>query len=181
MGSRDRGATWEEYGIFFSAEHIAPWEVRSLQEYSGRIWLVLWAYDLKNKVHLDNKLVYSDDCGRSWSPVLNTAIYGQAGNLFTVRDHKFLLYTVREGDNTGIYCAEFELQNDNSLSIGKSVLLWDAVDGALVSGERIEKQFRNLKFGQPSVTYLGNDEYLLLFWSCENDEYAIRTYILQIT
>ena len=180
MGSRDRGKTWEEHGTFYSSEHIAPWEVRSLREPSGRIWLVFWAYDLEKKIHLNNQLVYSDDCGCSWSPALNTGIFGQAANLFAVAGQKFLLYTVREGEHTGIYCAGFDWQNDNVLVIGEPALLWEAGNRALPSGERIEKQFRNLKFGQPSVTDLGDGEYLLLFWSCEDDGYAIRTCILQI-
>ncbi len=179
LGSRDRGVNWEEYGTFYTSEHTAPWEVRSLQESSGRIWLVIWAYDLEKKVHLNNQLVYSDDCGHSWSPVLNTNIYGQAANLFCINDKKFLLYTVREGENTGIYCAGFDLQSDNTLAVGEPTLLWDANCSVLTNNERIEKQFRNLKFGQPSITALGDGKYLLLFWSCEAVEYAIRTYILQ--
>ena len=179
MGSNDHGKTWEEYGVFFSSEHIAPWEVRSLQEPSGRIWLVIWAYDFDKKSHLDNKIVYSEDCGRSWSPVLDTNIYGQAANLFSIDGKKFLLYTVREGDNPGIYCVRFDLLENNTLTLDQPTLLWSAGASTLANGERIEKQFRALKFGQPSITDLGNGEYLLLFWSCEDDKYAIRTYILQ--
>ncbi len=180
LGSINRGQSFEEYGTFFASDTIAPWEVRSMQEPAGRIWLIIWAYDFKQQVHLNNQLVYSDDLGHTWSRPLDSGIRGQAGNLFMVGDRKFILYTVREGENTGIYCAEFQLSSSGELTTGESILLWDAAGMSQNSHERIEKQFRALKFGQPSITALGNDEYLLLFWSCEAGEYAIRTRILQI-
>jgi len=179
LASGDRGKTWEERGRFFASDSIAPWEVRSMQEKSGRIWLVMWSYDLVNKIHLPNHLVYSDDQGRSWSEPLDSGIRGQAANLFYCNDTKFLLYTVREGENTGIYCAPFEL-SDGKLICGPSTLLWDAAGMKQNCTERIEKQFRALKFGQPSMIYLHDDQWLLLYWSCENDSYAIRTRIFQV-
>lgn len=181
LGSRDRGKTWEQYGTFFDSPSVAPWEVRSLREKSGRIWLVIWAYDFEKQAHLCNQLVYSDDLGRTWSPPLSTGIRGQAANLFIAEGKKHILYTVREGENTGIYCAEFSLESDNALSVGKSVALWSASGMAGAQGERIEKQFRALKFGQPSMTCLGGNEYLLLYWSCEADGYAIRARVLEVS
>ena len=180
LASADMGKSWQERGTFFASDSIAPWEVRSLQEPSGRIWLVMWAYDFAEKKHLNNLLVYSDDMGRSWSKPLDSGIRGQAANLFLIGDEKYLLYTVREGENTGIYCVPFALDADGVPVCGKETLLWDAAGMSQNNGERIEKQFRALKFGQPSVTHLGDDRYLLLYWSCENDEYAIRVRILQI-
>ncbi len=179
LASKDAGATWEERGTFFTSRSIAPWEVRSMQENSGRIWLVMWSYDFEQKIHLPNHLVYSDDQGRSWSEPLDSGIRGQAANLFYCNGIKYLLYTVREGENTGIYCSAFELTG-GQLSCGESTLLWDAAGMKQNNGERIEKQFRALKFGQPSMTDLGENKWLLLYWSCENDQYAIRTRILEI-
>ena len=78
------------------------------------------------------------------------------------------------------YCAEFDLTAQNTLSVGKSVALWSASGMAGAQGERIEKQFRALKFGQPSMTRLGGNEYLLLYWSWEPDGCAIRARIFEL-
>lgn len=181
LASGDMGKTWDERGTFFTSSSVAPWEVRSLREPSGRIWLVMWAYDFKEQRHLNNFLVFSDDNGRSWSEVLDSGIRGQAANLFTAGGRKFLLYTLREGENTGIYCVPFDLDEVGKLYFGSETLLYDAAGMRQNSGERIEKQFRALKFGQPSMIHLGGDQYMLLYWSCENDEYAIRIRIWQIS
>lgn len=181
LASTDEGRTWQEQGIFFASESIAPWEVRSLRLSSGRIWLVMWAYDLKAKVHLPNHLVYSDDLGKTWSAPLDTQIRGQAANLFEFDGQLWLLYTRREGDDPGLFCAPVTLdESHGTLTAGTPVALW-RVPGMATPDGRIERQFRNLKFGQPSMTRLGDSgEWLLAYWSCENDSYAIRTRVLRL-
>ena len=178
LSSTDRGRNWEQAGTFFNSDTVAPWEVRSLRESSGRIWLVLWNYDFATGEHLNTRLVYSDDLGRSWSEPFDTGLRGQAANLFEAGGKTFVLYTLREGENTGIYCAPFEFSD--KLSVGGSTLLWSASGRSAAEGECIEKQFGALKFGQPSMTYLGGKEYLLLYWSCEQEEYAIRARIFEV-
>ena len=85
----------------------------------------------------------------------------------------------RAGIRCTVFRAPFELTG-GKLTCGESTLLWDAAGMKQNNGERIEKQFRALKFGQPSMTDLGENKWLLLHWSCENDQYAIRTRILEI-
>ena len=105
FASLDRGRTWQERGTFFESPSIAPWEVRSCRmAENGRIWLVLWAFDLAQQKHLNNHLVYSDDLGRTWSAPMDTGVRGQAANLFEEDGILYLLYTKREGEAPGIYC-----------------------------------------------------------------------------
>ena len=173
FASADRGATWEERGVFFQSPSIAPWEVRSCRLVGDRrVWLVLWAFDLAASRHLNNQVVYSDDLGRTWSAPVDTGIHGQAANLFDYDGELFILYTKREGDDPGIYCAP-------ALRPATPVCLW-ASPAAAASGGSIVRQFHNLKFGQPSLTPLPDGEWLLLFWSHgEADGYAIRAYVVK--
>ena len=173
FASTDRGVTWQERSTFFHSEKIAPWEVRSLRmSTNGRIWLIMWAYDLEKGIHLNNHLICSDDLGYTWSEPLDSGVRGQAANLFEMDGVPWILYTKREGDDPGIYC----VPADNPAN---PVTLWtSAIPGT--DGSSIIQQFHNLKFGQPSMTPLGNGEWLLAFWSCsEADGYAVRTKIIR--
>ena len=39
---------------------------------------------------------------------------------------------------------------------------------------RIEKQFRSLKFGQPSLLALDDGSYLAVFWQAKDENYMIQ-------
>lgn len=173
FASTDRGKSWEERGTFFHSDHIAPWEVRSCRTTAdGRIWLIMWAFDFNTSEHLNNHLVYSDDLGKSWSAPIDTGVRGQAANLFEKDGKLHILYTKREGDEPGIYCVPAHAPES-------PVCLWQSPAPTASSGS-ILQQFHNLKFGQPSLTPLSNNEWLLLFWSCqEEDGYAIRSHIIK--
>ena len=180
LASEDGGATWREQGCFFASPHIAPWEVRAIRIATGRIWLVMWSYDLEAKCHLPNHVTYSDDLGRTWSAPMDTGVRGQAANLFELDGGLHLLYTRREGDDPGIFAAPLTLAADGkSVAAGESTAFW-RVPGMATPDGRIEKQFRNLKFGQPSMTKLTRPgEWLLMYWSCEEGQYAIRCRVLK--
>ncbi len=173
LASVDGGRTWQERGTFFQSATIAPWEGRSCRTADGRIWLVLWAYDLAKEEHLTNRLVFSDDLGATWSAPIDSGVRGQAANLFDYGGELHLLYTRREGDAPGTYCTP----------VGKAcppLCLWRSPAAASADGT-IVQQFHNLKFGQPSMTQLDGGEWLLLFWSCEApDGYAIRARVLAL-
>ena len=104
---------------------------------------------------------------------MDTGTRGQAANLFEHDGELHLLYTKREGEAPGIYCRPV-------FQDGPALCLWRSSAVADATGS-ITRQFHNLKFGQPSLTPLGGDEWLLLFWSCEEaDGYAIRAHVLSL-
>ncbi len=176
--SCDGGVSWKQTGTFFSSAEVAPWEVRSVQLPSGRIVLVIWAYDLVNQRHLANQLVWSDDGGRSWSRPIDTGLRGQASN-FLIRDGKLgIVQARREGAAPGIYLSFVEL-HDDSVTLLEEACIWDAAGMANRVG-KIEEQFANLKFGQPSVVALDDETYLLLFWNCIDNVYAVQSWRFSI-
>ncbi len=174
------GEDFQELSCFYQQSGIAAWEVRSCQLASGRIVLVIWAYDLKNQRHLNNHLVYSDDNGRSWSQPIDSNLPGQAANLLADDDRLLLLQTRREGENCGLYLHEIDLSASGELQIKDSLCVMNSDNLASACGN-IEKQFCSLKFGQPSLLKLANGSYLLCYWQAFDDIYRIQIQGLEIT
>lgn len=172
------GKNWHEISTFFDGGSIAPWEVRSCQMDSGRIVLVLWAFDLAVQKHLPNKLVYSDDNGQTWSQAIDTKLPGQAANLMPCGEKLLLLQTRREGENCGLYLHELEFDGPG-IKVLNSACVMDADNLASAEG-RIEKQFCSLKFGQPSLLKIAGNNYLMFYWQAVEDIYKIHIHQLEI-
>lgn len=173
--SDDQGKSWYEGGCFFRSPDVAPWEVRAVELASGRILLVFWAFDLKAQKHLDNKIVYSDDGGLSWSEVIDTNLRGQASNWVVFDGKAALLQARREGDNPGIYLNIMEKFDGRVPEFSEDICLWNASGKANRDG-RIEEQFAALKFGQPSAIVLDDGSWLLIFWQMADDKYTVQSW-----
>ncbi len=176
--SDDGGKTWSKIGTFFSSTDITPWEVRSIQLPSGRIVLVIWAYDLKNQRHLSNHVVWSDDDGRTWSQPIDTGLRGQASNLFMYKGKLGVLQARREGPKPGICLSLIDLKDD-AVTVLDEAYAWDAIGMANKQGN-IETQFAALKFGQPSLVQIDESNYVLFFWNCIDGTYSVQSWGLTI-
>ena len=177
--SDDNGKTWTKRGTFFSSTDVTPWEVRSIQLPSGRIVLVIWAYDLKRQCHLSNHLIWSDDDGATWSKPIDTGLRGQASNLFMYKGKLGVLQARREAPKPGICLSLIEL-NDDSVTVLDEAYAWDAAGLANKQGN-IETQFAALKFGQPSMVQIDVSHYVLFFWNCIDGTYRVQSWSLEIT
>ena len=177
--SYDNGKSWKEGGMFFCSKDIAPWEVRSIQLPSGRIMLVIWAFDLKQQKHLNNHIVYSDDGGMTWSKPIDTGLRGQASNWMLLAGRPGILQARREGEDAGIYLNAMEHFDGTKCIFSPDVCIWNAT-GKANKGNRIEEQFASLKFGQPSAMQLDDGTWLLFFWHLANNEYSIQVWNLKI-
>jgi len=167
--SCDGGGSWKRKSIFFNGGSKTAWECRSAELKDGRIIVVIWVFDLENGTHLNNHIAVSGDGGESFT-ILDTGLPGQASNLLASKknpDHFYLLQARREGENPGIYLTECRLSSGNELHCGSTEMLFDAAGGSNVDGA-ITGQFKNLKFGQPSLQRTADGKVLLLFWRYNN-------------
>jgi len=171
--SGDNGHTWKESGIFFSMPGIAVWETRAAELSSGRIVLVVWAFDLNTQRSLNNYLIWSDDGGKTWSPPADTGLHGQAANFLLFGDRLAVMQARREGDTQGICANTVTFSEAGTVETGPDCWLWNVHKTAGKSGN-IRQQFSSLKFGQPSVLPLEENSYLLFFWQCLGEIYSIQ-------
>ena len=167
--SCDGGRSWRRKCVFFNGGSKTAWECRSAELKDGRIVVVIWVFDLVNGIHLNNHITVSAD-GRETFTTLDTGLPGQASNILASEknpDQFYLLQARREGDEPGIYLTECTLSTDNKLHRSRSEMLFDAAGGKNADGA-ITGQFRNLKFGQPSLQRTADGKVLLLFWRYSN-------------
>ena len=69
--------------------------------------------------------------------------------------------------------------SNNKFSILEEINLFSKDD--LSSDDTdISKQFGSLKFGQPSLLLLDNNEMLICFWCIQDNQHIIKTYIVNI-
>lgn len=177
--SSDNGRSWQRTGNFFESVDVAPWEVRGIQLSNGRIVLILWCFDLKNQLHCNTTLVWSDDFGATWSKPCDTGLRGQASNMLIFKDELYLLQARREGEHPGIYLNKVSFDEKDTLQVYEDHCVWDA-SGQASKGDRIEQQFVTMRFGQPSALKLNENDFVLFFWHCDGKTYSVQAWKIKI-
>lgn len=181
LESSDNGKSWQETGTYFKSpkNNIGPWETRLCQMQPDRVVAMIWAYDLAAQKNLENHVSVSHDGGKNWSEPINTGHTGQASNIMWLGEDKLLtIHAHREGD-TGLYIRLVDF-SDDQWNLEYEECIWGNV-ASQDSSKGIVDQFANLKFGQPSLLQLDNNEILATHWHCENGMYKIKIHHLKLT
>jgi sialidase-1 len=177
FASKDNGISWYRQGIFFQHPPIAAWEVRICELEYNKIGLILWAHDLSKEQNLPNHFITSDDGGITWNAPINTGIRGQASNLFYLGNNQLLtVHAHREKDAPGIYIRHVDISN-NQFKVLAEKNIWN---GLCNHEGSITEQFENLKFGQPSLLKLPDDEFLVIHWCWEKTMFVIKSHLIKI-
>ncbi len=177
--SDDEGENWSKLSEFYKSKegHVSTWECR-LCETNSKIIVIFWAYDNKNKKNLSNHVVISDDAGKTFNTVIDTKIRGQASNVMFYKDDIIFTIHCHRENPTGLILRKVDVR-DNKFSILDEINLFSK-DGLSSDDTNISKQFGSLKFGQPSILLLNNNELLICFWCIHDNQYIIKTYIVNI-
>ena len=175
LRSKDKGKTWDDQTIFFQdpADRYAPSEPRICEMQPGRIIALVWTTDHKAGKNLSNHFTVSHDGAETWSDPIDTGIGAQASNLMYLGGDKLLsIHAHREGE-TGLVVRIVDFTNDNW-----KVILEETIWGNAPSSQiaRYADMAINLKFGQPSLLRLGNDDILATHWAVENGQGRILTH-----
>ncbi|MCX8082657.1 MAG: glycoside hydrolase [bacterium] len=165
LRSKDNGMSWDDNTIFFSSRDIVAYESRLCQMDDGRVLVMLWLYDEKNKRNLTNHIVVSYDNGFSWSEPIDTGIFGQASNLLHLDKNLLLsIHCFREKD-VGLYLNIVEFKDSWNVIFSKKI--WGNTEGREIKG--LKDMGKSLKFGQPSIFPVkDNKEFLVVFWAVED-------------
>lgn len=178
--SDDGGRNWGKLSEFFNTPNgeISAWECRLCEMEPGHVAVLFWAYNNKNKQNLPNHIVFSQDGGASFGPALETEIHAQASNLLWLEKNRLLTIHAHRETSPGLWVRTIDITNGDFTVEEEINLFADATMGS--DSTDISKQFSSLKFGQPSLLRLDNGQVLAAFWSFENCQHIIKTYILKI-
>ncbi len=178
--SDDGGKSWDKLSEFFKAPNgqIAPWECRLCEMEPGQVAVLFWAYDTRNKCNLNNHIVYSSDGGVTFEAALDTGVRAQASNLLWLGDHRILTIHAHRENPVGLWVRIVDV-SDGGFQITHEICLFSDDDMGSDTKD-IRKQFASLKFGQPSVIRMQNDQILAACWAFENSQHVIKGYFIEI-
>ncbi len=175
IASDDKGRSWFKLSEFYRSPegNVSSWECRLCEMEPGRVAVIMWAYDNRDAVNLDNKLALSDDGGQTFR-VIETGVHGQASNLLPLGGSKLLTIHAHREAPVGLVVRRVDVSHDTFTIEEELDLLGDA--GLASDSADIRRQFASLKFGQPSLLRLVGGEVLAACWSFENSQYVIKGY-----
>ena len=178
--SDDEGNNWNKLSEFYSSTDgsISTWECRLCEAGNNRVVVIFWAYDNKNKKNLNNHIVISNDGGKTFDQYIDTKIRGQASNLLWYKDNILFTIHCHREEPTGLILRKVDI-TDNNFSIIEEFNLFSK-DNISSDSSNISKQFGSLKFGQPSLLLLNDNELLVCFWCIEENQHIIKTFIVNI-
>ena len=160
MRSTDRGQTWNDSIVFFRQPPISPLEARLSQLDDGRIVAIVWALNESSGVCCNNMITVSHDDGYTWSQPADTGIAAQASNVLAGPGNQLLsIHAHRE-------------QSPVEMNV------WNRTIAQGVSG--YADMGTNIKFGQPSLLHVIDDEYLAYHWAIEDGQGKILAHRLRI-
>lgn len=181
LASEDQGETWSIRSRFYEPPegNITAWETRLAVGPDGTVAALWWAFDLAAGEHLPNKIAFSHDEGRTWSEPIDTGITAQASNLMHLeKTHYLTIHSHRADAAPGLYIRLVDLAGDRFRVLDQTCI-WGGVD-SLDKTKNMAEQFTALKFGQPSLTRIAEDELLAVHWCVERCQYVIKTHRLRL-
>ena len=157
---------------------INPLEARLTQLDDGRVVAIVWALDESSGECRNNLITISNENGQTWSSPIDTGVAGQASSLLAGKDNHLLsIHAQREQDPVGVFVRVIDLANDQ-WHVRTEKPVWDRVATRKVSG--YFEMGMNVKFGQPSLVHVVDDEYLAYHWAIEDGQGRILAHRLRI-
>lgn len=180
IASDDEGSSWFRLSEFFQAPggDIHAWECRLAAWGEGRVAVIWWAYDHTRGVNLNNHIAFSSDGGTTFGPAVDTGVRGQSSSLIHLEDETVLtIHAQREAD-AGLVVRRVDVSGDRFTIREELELFADAAMGSTTVD--MQRQFGDLKFGQPSLLRLNETEVLAYCWAFEAHQYIIKAFRLSL-
>jgi sialidase-1 len=181
LRSCDQGETWDDRTFFVPPGAITPWETRICEMQPGRLVTIIWAYNERERRHLANQVTISHDNGYTWSPLIDTGHMAQASNLLFLGGECLLSIHAHRAENPGIYVRLVDFSGDKWKVVDELAIWGRTLGQQTQEGQSMAEMFGSLRFGQPSLLRLSNDQFLASHWSIEDGQGKIRVHRLHIT
>ncbi len=180
LRSRDRGRTWKDDQVFYNWRNITPYEARICEMQPGRLVAIVWAYNAATAQHFPNQVTYSVDGGLSWSEPEDTGHMGQAANVIWLGDEYLASIHSHRGSDPGLYVRVVDFSKNRWKAIEQKAIWLPSAGYRTTHGLAMAEMFAALKFGQPSLLRLPDNEFLAAHWSIEGGQGRIRVHRLRI-
>ena len=122
--------------------------------------------------------MYSHDGGESFGKAVDTGVKAQASNLLWLDQNTILTIHSHRESPSGLILRKVNIENDKFEILSELDLFKNDDMGS--DSSNISKQFGSLKFGQPSLVKLQNDEIIATCWCYENNQHIIKSFIVNI-
>ena len=174
IASDDKGESWTKLSTFFRSPEgaIGAWECRLAEIAPDTVAVLFWAYDNRAQRNLTNHIALSRDGGRSFAPAIDTGIGGQASNLMPLGADRLMSIHCHREPPVGLIVRELALA-ENSVRVVQERPIFAEDSMGSRTGD-IAGQFGSLRFGQPSLLRLSEDEVLAAWWQVENCQHVIK-------
>ena len=178
--SDDNGKSWNKLSEFFNSPNgeIAAWECRLCEIDNNGVAVIFWTYDNIKKINLNNHIVYSHDGGESFGEAIDTGVKAQASNLLWLKKNIILTIHSHRESPSGLIVRKVNIENDKFEILDELDLFKNENMGS--DSTNISKQFGSLKFGQPSLIKLQNNEVFATCWCYENNQHIIKSFIVNL-
>ena len=179
LRSRDQGLTWDDSTVYFRTApgQLCPLEARLCEMQPGRIAALVWAVDRDRGCSVNNHVTVSTDSGCTWSDPIDTGVPGQAsGLLWLAGDQLLTIHAQREGD-VGLFVRAVTLAG-TTWRVHEEKNIWNRAAAAKIG--TYAEMTQNLRFGQPSLTRLPNNDILAVHWAVEQGQGRILAHRLRL-
>jgi len=182
MVSTDQGRSWPDYLTVMHDpdQPVIFWESKIVEMPDGRLVAVAWVYDQGSESDRPNQFATSDDGGASWSSPASTGMTGQTMTPLVVGpDRLIVLY--RRMDRPGLWALDVRLTGDGWNNVAEQPMWGFDAQALTTRQESMVQNFRELKFGAPSLVELDDGSIYVAFWCYENAVSVIRWFRFRVS
>ncbi len=171
MFSPDEGETWPEHAIIAHdpSHRIFYWDHRPVVLSNGDLLNLFWTFDNQEGVYRNMHASRSTDHGRTWSPVRDTGLPGQAGPPLCLRDNRIALVYV---DRTGEPTIKFRISDDDGITWpdDTELTLYDSEKRPSTSGGKRElkeawSEMYEFSVGLPTIAETASGDVIAVYYA----------------
>lgn len=136
----------------------------------GRLFVSTWQTASENS----NKYLISGDDGKTFSPPLNQPFCGQSTGISARKDNTVLIaYNQRKEKPIGVWLA-LERPDENGVNLIENEPVWLAESATVGKTDGSFGQWTDFSFGEPHVTVLPDDTFIVTLWYQQGEKKGIR-------
>ena len=174
LASDDRGETWQHSAMLsFSEPRSGGAEAWVVELSDGRLLGAAWQLHLDDQQDYPNPFAVSHD-GLVWQPTRSTGTMGQSVGLAAAADGRVLMtYNQRKHGEVGVWLARAR-PTDEDFGLEANQIVWRAGLATRGGTSGDHSQWTDFAFGEPAVTVLDDETFLIVMWVNQPDGQGVR-------